>query len=76
MTTWTARRVGKRILCGRQVPPGGPYACMGEIATLEPNYRLRLRTGAGDSFRGRRFYLDEASACMASFATRSRFRST
>ncbi len=33
MTTWTARRVGDRILCGRQVPPGGPYSCMGEIGT-------------------------------------------
>lgn len=33
-TWWTARRVGDRILCGRQVPPGGPYACMGELAAI------------------------------------------
>jgi hypothetical protein len=32
MTTWPARRVGDRILCGRPVPDGG---CRGEIATVE-----------------------------------------
>lgn len=34
VTIWRARRVGDRILCGRQVPPGGPYTCMGEIALV------------------------------------------
>lgn len=33
-TIWTARRLGDRILCGRQVPPGGPYACKGELGTI------------------------------------------
>lgn len=49
VTTWEARRLGDRILCGRQVPPGGPYACMGEIGTVmsdAPGHeQIRLRPG-------------------------------
>jgi hypothetical protein len=33
-TVWVARRVGKRILCGRRVPPDGPPKCMGELGTI------------------------------------------
>jgi hypothetical protein len=49
MTTWAARRVGDRILCGRRVPPDGPYACMGLIATVVRDVadeeHLRMRPG-------------------------------
>jgi hypothetical protein len=35
-SVWEARRVGERILCGRQVPPeSGLYVCQGEIATID-----------------------------------------
>jgi hypothetical protein len=35
-TVWEARRVGERILCGRQAPPeSGLYVCQGEIATID-----------------------------------------
>ncbi len=33
MTTWPARRVGDRILCGRKV--AGRHVCQGELATVE-----------------------------------------
>jgi hypothetical protein len=36
MTTWKARRVGDRILCGRPAADGG---CRGEIATVVPSGR-------------------------------------
>jgi len=49
MTTWKARRVGDRILCGRRVPPDGPYACMGLVATIVRDMGgrefLRMRPG-------------------------------
>lgn len=41
MTVWNARRVKDRVLCGRQVPPGGPYACMGEIGRVDGGLILR-----------------------------------
>lgn len=49
VTVWQARRVGDRVLCGRQEPPGGPYKCMGEIATVISDMagyeQVRLRPG-------------------------------
>ena len=55
MTTWAARRVKDRIVCGRRVPPDGPYACMGEIGTVVQDIAgkplVMLRPGV---------YMDEA----------------
>jgi hypothetical protein len=38
VTLWQARRVKDRVLCGRRVPPDGPYACMGEIGIVSHDW--------------------------------------